>query len=343
MIKFDNKEDLQDIILVQQVRIGIENIFKAYMPQEKMQTSGLTKNNIEEIQNNVYLFILEDLMALTHNDPAARDSGDYVLKTYKAFQATMYYRISNAIYYYDCINDDLKIELARKISEDAKKETLVEIHPAAKIGPRFIIDHGIGTVIGETSEIGSDCYILNGVILGAPKIKKNPSAKRHPTLGDQVEIGPFARIIGPIHIGDDVVIGAHCYITKNIPSHSKVQVINEIQILRSSDDGDIFDRREIYGVVPEDNGIICIYGKNLKNSSISMKDKNFDPIDNIKPNLIESDANKMKCKLSIEDKCDKSMIDDLKELKICISEEDREIIIMYSLGLIRSIENLINN
>ncbi|MFC0691025.1 serine O-acetyltransferase [Paraburkholderia humisilvae] len=100
------------------------------------------------------------------------------------------------------------------------------------IGKRFILDHGVGTVVGETAVIGDDCYILGGVTLGAVGIAGNPPGKRHPVLGDRVEVGAFTRILGRVEIGDEVFIGPHCVITQDVPSGSIVTVRTSVQITR---------------------------------------------------------------------------------------------------------------
>lgn len=108
----------------------------------------------------------------------------------------------------------------------------IEIHPYAKIGSKFVIDHGFGVVIGETTEIGDRCYILGGVILGAYGIAGNSNQKRHPTIGNDVQIGSFSRIFGNINIGNNVVIGANCTIRSDIEDNCIVTLKTEIQITR---------------------------------------------------------------------------------------------------------------
>lgn len=107
-----------------------------------------------------------------------------------------------------------------------------ELHPSSQIGRRFILDHGFGTVFGETVSIGDDCYVLGGVTLGASGISGNPQGKRHPSIGNRVQLGAFSRIFGCVDIGDDVFIGPNCTITQNIPSGSKVTLRSSLQILR---------------------------------------------------------------------------------------------------------------
>ena len=132
----------------------------------------------------------------------------------------MNYRIANFIHK-NFDEEFFKIK-ARKISEHTKSITGIEIHPNATIGEYFIIDHGFGTVIGETSIIGDYCYILQGVILGSKGISNNNSNKRHPTIGNHVEIGAFCRLFGNITIGNNVFISPHNIITKDISNNTKV-------------------------------------------------------------------------------------------------------------------------
>lgn len=122
------------------------------------------------------------------------------------------------------------LTISRSISERAKVETGVEIHPAATIARRFVVDHGMGTVIGEGVIIGEDCYILQGVVLGSLGIAYNPSGRRHPRLGDRVEVGGFARLLGPITVGDDVVVGSHALVRTDVPAGSHVAVLHQYQI-----------------------------------------------------------------------------------------------------------------
>ncbi|EAN2415285.1 serine acetyltransferase, partial [Salmonella enterica] len=136
------------------------------------------------------------------------------------------YRISHFLY-----NKGLFID-AKIISENAKIKTGIEIHPAAIIGKRFVIDHGTGTVIGETSIIGEDCYILQSVIIGASGIANNPIGKRHPVIGNNVEIGAFVNLLGNIKIGNNVKISPRVTITKSVPDNFIVTKKTEIEIVK---------------------------------------------------------------------------------------------------------------
>jgi serine O-acetyltransferase len=172
-----------------------------------------------------------DLLALARRDPASLRSWQYVLEAYACFQAVLSYRVAHEVLTATCGDPWRQRVLARKISEEAKVRTGVEIHPGATIGPRFIIDHGIGTVIGEDSTIGADCYILQGVVLGALSIADNAAGRRHPTLGDRVQVGGFARVLGPITVGDDVMIGSHALVRADVPAGAQVAVLHQYQVV----------------------------------------------------------------------------------------------------------------
>ena len=109
--------------------------------------------------------------------------------------------------------------LPRLVSQFSRWLTGIEIHPGAAIGRRFFIDHGMGVVIGETTEIGDDCLLYQGVTLGGTGKEKG---KRHPTLGDHVIVGTGAKILGNIRIGNDVRVGAGSVVLKPVPDHSTV-------------------------------------------------------------------------------------------------------------------------
>jgi len=104
---------------------------------------------------------------------------------------------------------------ARLVSQAARTATGVEIHPGARIGKRFFIDHGMGVVIGETAEVGDDVMLYHGVTLGGRSMRR---VKRHPTVGDRVTIGAGARILGPVTIGDDALVGANAVVVKDVPA-----------------------------------------------------------------------------------------------------------------------------
>jgi cysteinyl-tRNA synthetase len=156
--------------------------------------------------------IKRDLHAVFERDPAARNTLEVIL-AYPGFHAIFIHRISHSLW-------KLKIPvLPRLLSHIARFLTGIEIHPAAKIGAGFFIDHGMGVVIGETAEIGEDVLLYQGVTLGGTGKEKG---KRHPTLGNHVVVGTGAKILGPIRIGDYVKIGANSVVLKSVPDYSVV-------------------------------------------------------------------------------------------------------------------------
>ncbi|MFM0058835.1 serine O-acetyltransferase [Paraburkholderia phytofirmans] len=177
----------------------------------------------------------EDLDAFLSKDPAQRGSAAITLTGSTSYKAILHYRLAHALIEIGKLEDFAFDELeayACLVSNRGKLLSGAEIHPRSEIGRRFVLDHGWGSVIGETSVIGHDCYLLGGVTLGAAGIANNPSARRHPTLGDRVQIGAFARVFGNIQIGNDVFIGTHCCVTQDIASDSIVTLRSQTQIVR---------------------------------------------------------------------------------------------------------------
>lgn len=212
-----------------EIKNKVKRMLSTYLP-----TNQAKELDIQDIIQLITCKIQDDLFSFASKDPAAKKSPEYILEAYKSFQAVLSYRIANALY--NCCSKTINISplqiIARQISEEAKVTTGIEIHPAANIGCRFVIDHGYGTVIGETAEIGDDCYLLQGVILGAREIAANHITKRHPTLGNRVEVGGFARIFGAVTIGDDVKISPCVVITKDVPAKSKVILVTTNLIIK---------------------------------------------------------------------------------------------------------------
>ena len=156
--------------------------------------------------------INEDIKAVLRQDPAARNSLEVVL-TYPGLHAVWGYRIAHFLW-------QVKLKLAARIySNWIRAVTGIEIHPAAKIGRRFFIDHGMGVVIGATAIVGDDVMIYHDVTLGA---RTGGTGKRHPTIGNNVVIGAGARVIGDISVGNGVKIGANMVVTKSVPASTNV-------------------------------------------------------------------------------------------------------------------------
>ena len=151
----------------------------------------------------------EDIACIRERDPAARSSWE-VLTCYPGLHALVMHRWAHA-----CWRAGFKW-LGRFISQFGRWFTGIEIHPGATIGRRFFIDHGMGVVIGETTEIGDDVMLYHGVTLGGRSMARG--VKRHPSVGDGVTIGAGARVLGDIEIGDGVQIGANSVVVKDVPA-----------------------------------------------------------------------------------------------------------------------------
>ncbi len=152
-----------------------------------------------------------DWNAVFRNDPAARNGLEVL--TYAGLHAIIWHRVAHLLW-----RHNLKF-LARLISQANRFCTGIEIHPGAKIGKGFFVDHGMGVVIGETAEIGDNCLLYHGVTLGGVSLEKT---KRHPTLGNNVVVGAGAKVLGAITLGDNVQVGANAVVLKDVPANSVV-------------------------------------------------------------------------------------------------------------------------
>ena len=158
------------------------------------------------------MFLRETIRTYRDRDPAARSDVE-VLFCYPGVHAVMWHRLSHALW-----RKKLYF-LGRFSSHIARWLTGIEIHPAAKLGRRLVIDHGMGVVIGETAEIGDDCYFYHQVTLG---VARTSSGKRHPTVGNNVIIGAGAKVLGPITVGDNARVGSNAVVVDSVPADTTV-------------------------------------------------------------------------------------------------------------------------
>ena len=161
---------------------------------------------------NYFSKIKRDVASVIERDPAAR-SWLEVMLVYSGLHAIWVHRITHWLWV-----RNVRF-LARWLSQTARWLTGIEIHPGATIGSGFFIDHGMGVVIGETAEIGSDVTLYHGVTLGGTNLNKG---KRHPTIGDRVVIGAGAKVLGAIEIGADSRVGANAVVVRSVPPNSVV-------------------------------------------------------------------------------------------------------------------------
>ena len=174
-----------------------------------------------------FIELKEFLDTYKKKDPASRSYLEIVV-CYPGAHAVFFHKISNFFW-------KLKLKLlGRIISNISRFLTGIEIHPAVKIGKNFFIDHGMGIVIGETTVIGDNVSIYQGVTLGGTKWEKR---KRHPSISDNVVIGAGAKVLGPITVGKNSKIGANSVVTRNVPSNTVVVGIPARVVDNPSGDG----------------------------------------------------------------------------------------------------------
>ena len=188
----------------------------------------------------LFKLIKEDFSNVKNNDPALKSNFELFFN-YPGLWALFFHRIAHSIY-----NTGLRF-IPRFISAFGMFFTTIDIHPAATIGRRVFIDHGVGVVIGETTVIGNDVVIYQQVTLGGVSTSKG---KRHPTIGNNVVIGAGAKVLGNIFIGDDAKIGANSVVVKNVP-FSATAVGIPARVLQCKQDAEHLDHNAIPDVNKE--------------------------------------------------------------------------------------------
>lgn len=190
--------------------------------------------------------VRQDIKVIFERDPAARSVLE-VIFCYPGFHALFFYRLANLLW-----RGRLYL-LGRVVSHIGRFFTGVEIHPGARIGKGFFIDHGMGVVIGETSEIGDNVTLYHGVTLGGTSWQKG---KRHPTLEDNVVVGAGAKILGPFKVGRNSIIGAGSVVVKEVPPYSTVIGIPGRVVHREGETGGVYQQLQ---ADPEAKAISCLY------------------------------------------------------------------------------------
>lgn len=181
--------------------IGVRDIVRSLQRTEQKLRRG-----VQAIRDDVRATV----DTVKERDPAARNTAE-VLLLYSGVHALMAHRVAHKLYEKKCYFP------ARVISQVTRHVTGIEIHPGAKIGKGFFIDHGMGVVIGETTEIGDNCTVYQGVTLGGTG---KDVGKRHPTLGDNVMVGAGAKILGPVRIGNNSKIAANAVVLHEVSDNS---------------------------------------------------------------------------------------------------------------------------
>ena len=192
----------------------------------------LAKNYIGQMPV-IYDLLLKDAEAIANEDPAAQNI-DEVIRTYPGFLAIAIHRLAHAMHL-------LQVPLLPRImSESGHTKTGIDIHPGARIGSSFCIDHGTGIVIGETTVIGNHVKIYQGVTLGAMSVAKEMARiKRHPTIEDYVVIYAGATILGGnTVVGSNSIIGGNVWLTESVPPYSRLYHKAQVRVSRSEDPED---------------------------------------------------------------------------------------------------------
>jgi len=194
----------------------------------------------------------EYIKSIMDRDPAAKSKLGIIL-TYPGVKAIFFHRIAN---FFSKAGFAL---IARIVSQSSRFLTGIEIHPAAKIGKNFFIDHGMGVVIGETSEIEDNVTLYHSVTLGgiSPSINsgKQRGIKRHPTLKNNVVVGSGAQVLGPIIVGEFAKIGANAVVTRDVPAHAIMVGVPAKNIKTKSEIKDTSFKP--YGIIDEDDIPAC--------------------------------------------------------------------------------------
>ena len=214
--------------------IGFNAVFRALSWEDRDSTNDIIEKKaqlvIDDFMNGIVELrelLLTDCEAIYELDPAAKNLPEIVL-AYPGFRAITIYRIANKLHH---LNVPL---IPRMMTEIAHSDTGIDIHPAAKIGSHFSIDHGTGVVIGETSVLGHHVKLYQGVTIGALRVDKaDTQAKRHPTIEDNVTIYARTTILGgQTMIGKDAIIGGNLWIVRSVPAGSKLYRTSQDHKLR---------------------------------------------------------------------------------------------------------------
>lgn len=194
------------VVPIPSISLYIPNLLCYY---NKVRRVCLCLRHRHQEREDIPMGLLDDARNIQRKDPAARSVLEVIL-LYPGFHILVYHRIAHWLYQHK------RFFLARWVSQHGRRRTGIEIHPGATIGKCLFIDHGMGIVFGETTEIGDNCTIYHGVTLGGTG---KDAGKRHPTLGNNVLIGAGTKVLGPVYIGDNSRIGAGSVVLRNLPAN----------------------------------------------------------------------------------------------------------------------------
>ncbi|WP_163831941.1 serine O-acetyltransferase [Spartinivicinus ruber] len=287
--------------------------------------AGVKLHPLLDIDTITHL-IVEDLAWFALHDPAADKKVARIL-CYSSFTAVLHYRLAHACWLLGECNGEFAKQLALEITSFAKSVSGAEIHPAADIGKRFVLDHGVNTVIGETTVIGDECYILGDVTIGAYGISNNPCGKRHPSLGDNVQVGAGARLLGPISIGDNSFIAPFSVVTESIPANSRISIVNQLQVTSYSNK---IRRLRVSGLTVTENNIV-LFGNRFIKPDLKLLDANFQVVADLYPVVVEKTSIFIKVKVTIP------VISEVETVHLKIEDYGEEVVMLSPPDLLQCI------
>ena len=218
---------------------------------------------------SLFAFIREDIDAVLDRDPAAKNRVEVVL-LYSGLHALWGYRVHHWLWIHG------RTFLARALSQVARLITGIEIHPGAQIGKRFFVDHGMGVVIGETTIVGDDVTLYQGVTLGGTG---KETGKRHPTIRNNVVIGAGARVLGNITIGENSRVGAGSVVLRDVPDNSTVVGVPGHIVLRHGKRVVITDPKQINDPLSEALAAVANEVRKLKQEVCELQGRQLTPSD----------------------------------------------------------------
>lgn len=309
---------------------------KLNLPQEIINSYSVVLNskNAAELIGSAAKFInsqiVTDIEFINSSDPASAGKTAIKNTPSNALLATVYYRISHYFYYIGKVisNKELTSE-AIKLSQTALGQTGIDIHPGAKIMAPLFIDHGYGVVIGETAEIGQNCIIFNGVVLGSRNVLNANKTKRHPTLKNSVTVCAGAKILGDIVLGENVFVSPNAVVIDDIEDHHQVLIVNQLQIKKQTLNTYLPSQQVVvYGVVPKFKNSISILGEGFYNPNVLIKLKGSNKELNYQ--ISYWDKNKIIIKFKHSAPLDKK---DVKGVKMIVFSNSHKVIVLSNAGL----------
>ncbi|WP_266202869.1 serine O-acetyltransferase EpsC [Pontibacter kalidii] len=232
-VRFETVQELEEFS--SGLKVNMMRILTSMEQELPMSAEEVSERMMQELPY-IYDLLLMDAEAIAQGDPAAQ-SREEVIRTYPGFRAVAMYRIAHALY-------ELQVPLLpRVLTEYAHARTGIDIHPGARIGTHFCVDHGTGVVIGETSQIGNHVKVYQGVTLGALSVDKAMAKiKRHPTIEHHVVIYAGATILGGnTVVGAHSIIGGNVWLTESVPPHSRVYHRPQIDVRRSEEPANLIN------------------------------------------------------------------------------------------------------